>query len=83
MPGPSEPVRVGAIFDAGGRLRPVWFDRRGRQHRIAEVTYRWRERDGATTTLHFTVTVAGEGALYQLAYDTAAQTWSLMLLETP
>jgi hypothetical protein len=77
----GEPVRVGAVFGPGATIRPVWFDRRGRQHRVREVTYRWRERQGAATALHFTVTVVGEGTLYELAYDTAEQTWTLAALE--
>jgi len=82
MPHRREPVRVAAVFAADGRLRPAWFEQRGRQRSIEQVTYRWRERDGATLTLHFTVTVTGEGALYELAYDTGAQTWSLAVLES-
>lgn len=83
MPAFSESLRVGAVFGPGNRLRPVWFDRKGRQYRIREVTYRWQEREGAATILHFAVTVQEEAALYELCYDTAGQHWSLTTLESP
>jgi len=75
-------LRVGAVFGPGSRIRPVWFDRKGRQYRVREVTYRWQERAGAATILHFTVTVLGEETLYELRYDTVGQSWSLASLET-
>lgn len=78
----GEPVRVGVVFGPGSSIRPVWFDRKGRQHRVATVTYVWHEREGATTTIHFTVTVRDENTLYELVFDTGRQGWSLAALET-
>jgi hypothetical protein len=75
----NEPVRVGAIFAPGGSIRPVWFDWRRKKHEVREITYTWHERQGATTTIHFTVTAGG--ALYELVFDTERQRWMLAGLE--
>jgi len=71
----DEPVRVGAVFGPGTAIRPAWFDWRRRKYEVSEVTYRWQEREGATTVIHFAVTSGG--ALYELAFDTGRQIWTL------
>jgi hypothetical protein len=76
----NEPVRVGAVFGPGSQIRPVWFDWRRRKYEIGEVTYRWQEREGSTTAIHFTVTAGG--ALYELVFDTGRQSWVLAGQET-
>ena len=73
------PVRVGVIFGPGRHIRPVWFDWQQRKYPVHEVTYRWQQHDGATLMLHFAVTDGS--TLYELAYDTARQTWHLATLE--
>jgi hypothetical protein len=70
-----EPIRIAAVFTPGQRLKPVWFDWRRRQHRVLETTYSWREQVGETVFLHFSVTDGG--ALYELVYNTAEQSWRL------
>jgi len=75
----NTPIRVGAIFGPGHHIRPVWFDWQQRKYPVREVTYRWQQHDGDTLMLHFAVTDGS--ALYELAYDTARQTWHLETLE--
>ena len=75
----KEQIRVAVIFGPGSNIRPVWFDWRRRKHTVREVTYSWQERHGGATVIHFAVS---DGAgLYELAYDTAGRTWSLMAVE--
>lgn len=71
----DEPVRVGAVFGPGSKIRPAWFEWRRRKYEIGEVTYRWHEREGGTTIIHFSVVAAG--ALYEMVFDTGRQTWTL------
>ena len=71
----GEPVRVAAIFEPGRCIRPVWFEHHRRQYRVVATTYCWREQEGETLFLHFTVT-DGE-ALFELVYNLAAGTWTL------
>lgn len=74
----KEKIRVGAIFGAGGNLRPVWFDWCNRKYTVKEITYAWLERR-PTLTLCFAVS---DGAtLFQLAYDTFNQVWTLTAVE--
>lgn len=51
----GDPITVAAICETGKRMKPVWFVHQGRQHRVTEVTYCWREQVGATTYHHYTV----------------------------
>jgi hypothetical protein len=68
-------VRVAAIFEPGKRIRPVWFERNRRQHRVVETTYCWRDQVGDTLRIHFTVS-DGE-ALFELIYSPVAGNWTL------
>ena len=74
-----ENIRVATLFEAGGQIRPVWFELRRRRYQVDAVTYRWRGQHGAATLLYFAV--ATEGGLFELAYDTAAQSWALTGIE--
>ncbi len=74
-----EGIRVGVIHGPGGRIQPVWFELRRRQHRVQQVTNNWREKCGETTLLHFHVT--DEGALYELVYNLTDGSWQLELIE--
>ena len=74
-----DPIRVAVVFGPGRAIRPVWFDWKNRKHTILETTYTWADHQGETTRLHFAV--RDEGGLYQLTYDTKAQTWELAGLE--
>ena len=58
----GEKVRVAAVFEPGKRIRPVWFERHRRQHKVVETTYSWRDQVGDTTLVHFTVS-DGEATL--------------------
>ena len=71
-----EPVRVAVVFAPGKRLRPVWFERGGRQHKVVEITYAWHDRVGDKVEQHFAVT-DGE-ALFELVYSPLEGTWMLM-----
>jgi len=72
-------IRVGVIHGPGGKIEPVWFDLRGRQHRVCQVTNRWRERRGGQIFFHFHVT--DNGALYELIYNPTEGVWQLELIE--
>jgi hypothetical protein len=72
-------IRVGVIHGPGGKIEPVWFDLKRRQHRIRQVTNRWRERRGSQIFLHFHVT--DDGALYELVYNPTEGVWQLELIE--
>jgi len=71
----GEKVRVAAVFEPGKRIRPVWFERHRRQHKVVETTYSWRDQVGETTRLHFTVS-DGE-ALFELVYNPHDGNWTL------
>lgn len=75
----KEPIRVAVVFGPGQLIKPVWFDWRNRKHAILETTYIWSDLKGSARRLHFSV--RGEGALYELTYDTTDQTWELSALE--
>lgn len=70
-----EPVRVAAIFNPGGKIRPVWFDWNRKKHTVLETTYTWPEKSGDKVLLHFAV--ADGEAVYELVYDTREQNWML------
>jgi hypothetical protein len=74
-----EQIRVAVIFGPGGKVTPKWFDLKQRRHDIKEITYRWTDRVGDATRLHFTVTDGG--ALYELVYDTKEQGWIINSLQ--
>jgi hypothetical protein len=75
----NAPVRVGAVFGPGNRIKPVWFDWQQKKHSVQEITYRWQECDGDTTTLHFAVSDGAD--LFELVYNTGNQLWLLAALE--
>lgn len=68
-------IRVAAVFEPGGRIRPVWFDWRRRKHTIIETTYYWEGKAGEDTLLYFSVS-DGTG-LYELVYNTVQRSWTL------
>ena len=68
--------REAAIFEPGKHIRPVWFERNRRQHRVLKTTYTWKDMVGETTLLHFAVT-DGE-ALFELIYNPREGSWSLV-----
>jgi hypothetical protein len=71
----NEPVKVGAVFGNGEKIRPVWFKWNGRQHRIESITYTWSSRQGRAVVYHFSVT---DGAnLYELCYNSETSVWQL------
>lgn len=72
----KEPVRVAVVFEPGKGLQVVWFDRRRRQYRVRETTYRWQDRQGDRPLMHFAVT-DGEG-LFVLTYSPLDSTWTIM-----
>ncbi len=70
----NESIAVGAVFSRG-TVKPVWFSRKGRQIRIAEIAFSWKTRQGNAVILHFSVT-DGQG-LYELRYNTGTCAWRL------
>ncbi|PLY00594.1 MAG: hypothetical protein C0623_06960 [Desulfuromonas sp.] len=75
----NAPVRVGAVFGPGNQIKPVWFDWKQKKYTVREITYRWQESTGDTTSLHFAVSDGTD--LYELVYNTANQLWLLAALE--
>lgn len=71
----GEKIRVAAIFEPGKRLRPVWFERNRRQHKVVETTYSWSDKMGETPLFHFAVS-DGE-ALFELIYNPLDGSWTL------
>jgi len=72
----GEKVRVAAIFEPGKRIRPVWFERNRRQHKVVETTYSWSDQAGDARCVHFTVS-DGE-ALFELTYHLKDGSWTLV-----
>ena len=70
-----QPVRVAAIFAPGEMPRPVWFELRNEQLRIAEVCYFWKSSLGDATILNFSV-LTPQG-VFELAFNTQSQSWQL------
>ena len=66
---------MAVIFAPGKRIRPVWFERHRRQHKVVEITYSWCAQAGDTHCLHFTVS-DGE-ALFELIYNPGDSSWTL------
>lgn len=46
-------IRVGAIFESGRAIRPVWFDWQRQKYTVTEITYRWQELSGIPNTPFF------------------------------
>ncbi len=77
--GSREKLRVAAVFEPGGRLRPVWFEWNRRRHMVRETTYVWKAMRGNAGLIHFAV--SDEAGLYELVYNTSDQTWTLAGVE--
>lgn len=73
----GKPGRVAAIFELGERIRPVWFEMGGRQHKVGEVTYYWTDRAGEALLMHFAVVTVSNGDQYELVYNTLDQSWTI------
>lgn len=69
------PIRVAAVFEPDRQIRPVCFDWQHRKHIITAVTYRWSGTAGADTLLYFSVSAGND--LFELAYNTVDQGWTL------
>ncbi len=76
----DETIRVGAVFEKQKGVKPIWFIWQGREHRIKEITYRWRSRCGSAIIRHFSVT--DDTALYELRFNTCSCIWKLGQVET-
>ena len=75
-----DPLRVAVIFGPDNQFRPVWFDWRQRKYTVSEIAHSWREQRGAATILHFAVSDGTN--LFELIYNTTAQTWALIGTES-
>jgi len=75
----DEPIVVGAVFGGGKKLRPVWFLRNGREHRIKTENAVWTTREGRAVVYHFSVSDGSD--LYEICYNTEAMTWRLKGVE--
>mgnify|MGYP001764434515 FL=1 len=71
----DEAVSVRADFH-GGRVIPLAFRRRGREHRVARVNARWVDRAGKHPRFYFSVTDEN-GDVYQLQLQGGDLMWWL------
>ncbi len=71
----SEKVSVFALFGMDRPITPLRFRWNGRDINIKKVNYVWKSKRGDTTVWHFSV--SGEGAVYQLSFDTRSLIWSI------
>ena len=76
----EQPVKVGAVFGVGKKIKPVWFIWEGREYHIKDITYTWGSREGRSLLYHFSVTDKADN-LYELCYRTESATWHLLALE--
>ena len=51
----KEKIKVNAIFEEGGRMRPIHFVWRGKKYTVLKVNYLWHTREGRTLYKHFSV----------------------------
>jgi hypothetical protein len=51
----KEKIKVNAIFEEGGRMRPIHFVWRGKKYTVLKVNYFWHAREGRTLYKHFSV----------------------------
>ncbi len=70
----GEQIRVAAVFSCG-RVRPVWFDRKGRQVRLQEAAFSWTSRQGRAEVVHFSV--ADSANLYEIRWNRETLIWTL------
>ena len=75
----DEPIVVAVVFGGGKKLRPVWFLRNGREHRIKAENAVWTTREGHAVVYHFSVSDGSD--LYEICYNTEAMTWRLKGVE--
>jgi hypothetical protein len=76
----NEPIRVGAIFGNGKKIKPVWFVWNKRRHPVKEITYSWKSKEGRATIYSFSVTDGN--SLYEIAYNAETLSWKLRAVET-
>ena len=70
----GDSIDVGAVFTSRG-MQPVWFIWQGRRRLIRQVTYAWKELDGAQLVRYFTV--ADETGVYDLCFHPRSLRWRL------
>ena len=67
-------IRVAVIFQ-NGKIKPVWFDRKGIKHEVKELCSNWSSREGRTLLMHFSVWDGHN--CWALTYNTSTQVWKL------
>gem|GEM_PF-2496023 len=77
-------IRVATVFDAGGTIRPIWFEQiehpaEGRIF-VTKVNMTWSHHVGSAKIICFAVTAGDHN--YTLIFDTEELTWSLSLVVT-
>jgi hypothetical protein len=71
----AERIKVAAIFAPGIRIQPVWFEWRRQKHAVTEMSYFWKDQEGAATRLHFAV--SDGSTLFELIFNASDQSWTL------
>lgn len=69
----NDPVDVLVLFEDGS-LKPQRFRWKGRVHRVAQVTGRWKTDKGSAQVRHFAL-MDEEANFFQLAYDEHSSNW--------
>lgn len=76
----GEPVRVAAVFDRSGKIKPVWFDWSGRKYSVETISMEWSEMQGETKLLCFSVTVGHDQ--FGLKYNTSNHQWTVACISS-
>jgi hypothetical protein len=69
----NETIRVGAVFETTGKIRPAVIVYRGRRINVNRINYTWDSRDGNVTHYHFAVDT--EEGIYEISMDNKEFIW--------
>jgi hypothetical protein len=70
----DEIIDVGAVFGKAG-IKPKWFVWEGRKYALKEVAYTWKDTEGNSVIMHFSVT---DGATqFELTFNQKSMVWRL------
>jgi len=75
----DEKIKVGAIFNINGQIKPVWFKFKDTKIFIKSLIYQWKEREGSDTIYKFTAT---DGVnIYEISYSKNNLEWRLVAMD--
>jgi hypothetical protein len=71
----DEPISVGAVFKAG-KIKPVWFEWRGKRYWIDRVNFFWISMQGESKIYSFSLQ-GKTGDVYQICFNSKYLLWRL------